>query len=112
MAQVELPLVVKKRVLYVFLEDEGSQLSIAVSLPSLQTHLDIIQTVANCDPVASIGVLSWFDDPYVLDMLLALLFLFDHFVIFGKAKVLWVLCALSDVEGERQDLEGIFSLQL
>lgn len=112
MSQIEFPLVVKKRVLYVLLEYEGSQLSIAVSLSALQTHLDIIQTKANCDPVASIGVLSWFDDPYVLDMLLALLFLFNHFEISGEAKVLWIFCALGDVEGQWQDLEGIFSLQL
>ena len=101
MAQVELPLVVKKRVLDVFLENKGSQLAIAVPLPALQTHLDIIQSIAYCNAIASICVLSWFHYPNISDMLLALLFLFDHFVIFGEAKVLWVFRASSYVEGQR-----------
>ena len=112
MAQVELPLVVKKRVFYVLLQDEGPQLAIAVPLSAFEAHLDIIQPIANRDPVASVRVLSWLDDPDVLDMLLALLFLFDHLVVFGEAEVLWVFRASGDVEGKRQDLEGIFSLQL
>lgn len=112
MAQVELSLVVQKRVLDVFLKNEGSQLAIAVPLPAFQTHLDIIQAITNCNAVASIGVLSWFHNPNIFDVLLALLFLFDHFVIFGEAKVLWVFRASSYVEGQRQNPEGIFSLQL
>ena len=112
MPQIELPLIVKKRILYVLLKDESPQPTISISLSALETHLDVIQTIANCDSVASIGILSWFYNPNVLDMLLALLFLLDQLIILGEAKVLRIFCSLCDMEGKWQDFEGIFSLQL
>jgi hypothetical protein len=80
-AQVELPPVVQQRVLYVLLKDESAQLAVAVALPPLQAHLDVVQTVAYCDARAPVGVLSGLDDPDIAEVLLGLPLLLDSFVV-------------------------------
>lgn len=99
-AQVELPPVVEQWVLDVLLEDEGAQLAVPVPLPSLQPHLDVVQSVAHSYPRPPVSVLPRLHDPDVAQVLLGLTFLLDAFVVGEEAEVLWVISAFVDVEGE------------
>ena len=60
--EVELPLVHQQRVVNVFLDDVGTVLFICLS----NDGLDIPERFDNSDPLASVCILTWLDDPGVL----------------------------------------------
>lgn len=75
MADVEFSVLVQQGLLDVFLDDVGVLLLAALVL-LLQDVVELVNLVEHLDAVASVGVLSRFDDPNVL-----LLFLLISFTI-------------------------------
>lgn len=80
MSEIKLPFVIEHRVFNILLQNEGTKFAIAVSLSSLQSDLDIVDIIAYCDSVSSIGIFPWFDDPYVLHTFFSPFFLFNGLV--------------------------------
>ena len=60
-SDVELPFVNQQRILDVFLQDHG----LLSSLVHLHKLFHLVQIARHVDAVASIGIFSWFEDPYV-----------------------------------------------
>ena len=84
----------------------------------LEDGVELVDLVYDCDAVATVGVLPWFDDPDVTHFALLLyaqlhLFLLfldvglALFVIGQESLVLWVLDAFLDMERQGDSLEQI-----
>lgn len=122
-ANIELSLLVKERSVDVELDNEG--LFCTVLMLSLTFHdgIEFIRLIDDCDSIASISQFSWFHDPNIphwssnSHAIFLILFLFaddglTFLVISNESFILWILCALLDVEGQRNDLEEISTDQL
>lgn len=62
---IELPSLVEQWSFYVLLKDVGLQAAIVVLLLGLEDGFDLVEVETDCDSVATIGVLSRFDDPSI-----------------------------------------------
>lgn len=65
MPDIELSTIIEQRILDIFLNNEGSELSITISLPSFQSDVDVIHTITNCDSISSIRILARFYNPHI-----------------------------------------------
>ena len=74
MSQIDLSLLIKKRSFNITLQNIGSIAAIRVNLFLFQNAFDILQSKAHFDALASIAVLSRFDNPCIF------LFMFVVFV--------------------------------
>ena len=63
-ADVELSVLIEKRLLYVFLYDVRP--SVAIDVNILNEALYMIEFSADLYPTSSVGILSWLDDPQIL----------------------------------------------
>lgn len=112
---IELPSLVKEWSFYVLLKDVGLEGAVVMLLLGLEDGLDLVEVEAYCDSVATIGVLSWLDDPSIelVDRIrIAFIALGNCVVTLKKPHVLFVLQAGLDVEGERQPGKHIDSFVL
>ena len=110
-ADIELPALVQQRLLYVLLQDEGSDIAVVALLFALQPDQDIVERIANTDPVSSIAELPGLDDPDILLVAPSLLVLLQLRVVVEEQFVLGIVNALDDVEGEWQGLKDVHLLQ-
>lgn len=64
--KIELPSVVQQRSLYVGLDNEGTITAIWILLSFLDDSLDLLESETHLDAIATIAVLSWFDNPSIV----------------------------------------------
>lgn len=104
-AEVKFPAVVQQRPLDVGLHDEGAIAAVWVLLSLLDDCFDLLESQAHFYAIATVAVLSRFDDPSIvlLDVTFLLTGFGDFFgplvVIFQELEVLLVLKPIFDVEG-------------
>jgi hypothetical protein len=65
--------------------------------------LDLRQRAYDLDTIASIGILTWFDDPYVFEG--CILCKFQESAL--KVLKFGVIYSIPNVEGQRQDIERV-----
>ena len=122
-ADVELPLLEEEGPVDVELDDKGLLCAVLVLSLTLHDGVQLVGLVDDGDSVASIGQLSWLDDPNIphrpsngQPVLLVLFLLADDglpfLVVADEALVLRILGALLDVEGQGNDLEEVSPDQL
>lgn len=75
MPYIKLSIIVKERPLDILLNYKRPQTSIFVSLLFFKSQSYIFKIIANCDPIPSITILSWLQNPDVLEYPFFLLFL-------------------------------------
>lgn len=112
-ANVELSVLVKKRLFDVLLDDVAAPMPI--DLLSLNETLDVVEVAADLDTTPSIRVLTWLDDPEPAAVLGVLL---QHFVVLRVVECLLELVELSitltlfDVVGEWERVERVLPHRL
>lgn len=89
------------------MEDEGAGRSISTALLSLQPGQDIIERMANRDPMPPIAELPGLYDPDIAFLSSFFLVFLQLRVIIEEKLVLGVFYSLDDVEGERECLEDV-----
>ena len=82
------------------MNDKCARSAIAASLPPFESDVHIVQRIADADAVATIAVLTWFDDPHVLLLTILLLQMLEAAVASQKVFVLGVVNSFDQVECE------------
>ena len=97
------------------MKDKGSEVSIPVLLTSIQSDLYVVQRVANCYSIASVGIFPRFAYPHVPETAYGALGFLDclHLrVICEKPFPLRVFCTLLNMKSVRNDIKGVLALEL
>jgi hypothetical protein len=102
---VEFSVFIEQWLFDVLLDDESTRRAIVALLPSFESDMHIIQRIAHADAVASIAVLSWFNNPHILLLAILLLKALETVVVGQEILVLGVVKAFDQVEGQRQGFE-------
>lgn len=97
------------------MQDKSPQLAVSVSFPPIEPYLNVVQRVADRYAISPVRVLARLADPHVFESRLwALgLFVFFHFsMILQESLPLRIFRAFLYMEGVRDDLKGVFTLEL
>lgn len=114
MAEVELPAIVQQRPLDVGLHYESTIAAVWVFLSLLDDCFDLLESQAHLYAIATVAVLSGFDDPSVVlfDVAFLLTGFGDFFgplvVVFQELKVLFILKTIFDMECKWEITKHIF----
>ena len=112
-ADVELAILVEKGSFDVLLDDVATPM--AVHLLRLNQTLDVVEVTADLDATATIGVLTWLDDPQIIAISWILLenFIGGRVVVgLHELQELSVAFTLLNVVSERNVIEGILAQAL
>lgn len=113
MADIEFSLKVKEGTLDVGLNDEGTITAITVSFSLLQDGLDLIESQAHLYTISTVAVLSRFDNPGIVFLMLPFLltgfgyFLCPLVIVPQELKILFIFKAFFDVECKGKIVKNI-----
>jgi len=113
MSDVKFAFEIKKRPLYVSLNNISSVCSIGIFFSLLQYFLNVIEIETHGYPVSSVTILSWFDYPsivlfnFVLVFVILLNFFGSLMIIPQKLEILLVLQLIFDVKSQRKKVKNI-----
>lgn len=66
---IKFSLIVQHWVFNILLKYKSSKLTVTIFLPAFEPDYDIIKTITNCYSIASICVLTWFNNPNISNCL-------------------------------------------
>lgn len=113
MSKVEFPLAIQHRSLNVRLDNVCTVRPIFIYISFLEDSLDLLQSETHLYPISTVTILTRFDNPRVVLLLLALLLIvLGHLlrplmVVPQKLEILLILHAICDVEGEWQEIKHL-----
>lgn len=96
------------------MNDKGAIAAVWILLSFLDDCLDLLEGEAHLDPIATVAVLSWLDNPSIVLLYMPFFltcfgdFLGPFVIVLDELKVLLVLKSILDVEGKRKITEDIF----
>ena len=109
MPQIKLPLLIKHRPLNIRLDDKGLLTAISPPFTTLHDFLNLLQILANFDPLPAVRALPRFDYPKVeLVFVETFDFLGSAMEVPLKLEKSWILHAFGNVERKREIVEGVF----
>lgn len=107
MPNIKLSTFIKQRLFNILLQYKCPRISITTLLLTLQPQQNIIQRIADRDPITTVTKLPWFNYPHILLFISPLLLLLQLAVVVVEYFVLWVISSFGDVKGEGQTLKDV-----
>lgn len=88
---------------------------VSISLSTIQSNLDIIQRITNCNSISTISVFTWLTYPHVFEVTflgtLSFLQSFHLLMILQKSFPFRVICSFFNMKSMWNDLKRIFVLE-